>query len=127
MKIVFTGGGTGGPFSPIIAVAERVNQIIDHEKILGGKLYYISDSPYDKEMLFENALTFEEIKTGKMRTHVTLKSFFLNFLDIFKIFLGTLNAIRIHRDRTVEGRQTPQPLDHPRLPRRIPIWQIPVV
>lgn len=93
MKIVFTGGGTGGHFYPIIAVAERVNQIIDRENILGAKLYYISDSPYDKQMLFENGLLYEEIKTGKMRTHFSFKGFFLNFLDIFKIISGIINAI----------------------------------
>ena len=93
MKIVFTGGGTGGHFYPIIAVAERVNQIIDSENILGMKLYYISNSPYDKEMLFENGLLYEEVDTGKMRTHFSVKSFFLNFLDIFKTFFGVINAI----------------------------------
>ena len=92
MKIVFTGGGTGGHFYPIIAVAERVNQIIDHENILGAKLYYISDSPYDKEMLFENGLLYEEITAGKMRTYFSLKSFFENFSDIFKMFFGVINA-----------------------------------
>ncbi len=93
MKIVFTGGGTGGHFYPIIAVAQKVNQIIDHENILGAKLYYISNSPYDKEMLFENGLLYEEINTGKMRTHVSFKSFFLNLADIFKTFLGIANSI----------------------------------
>ncbi len=89
MKIVFTGGGTGGHFYPIIAVAEKVNQIIDHEHIIGAKLYYISDSPYDKEMLVENNLAYEGISAGKMRTYFSLK----NFSDIFKTFFGTLNAI----------------------------------
>ena len=92
MKIVFTGGGTGGHFYPIIAIAQKVNQIIDHEHILGGKLFYISDRPYDKEMLFENGLLYEEINTGKMRTHFSFKSFFLNFFDIFKVFFGVINA-----------------------------------
>lgn len=93
MKIVFTGGGTGGHFYPIIAVAQKVNQIIDQENLLGVKLYYISDSPYDKEMLFENRLLFEEVITGKMRTHPTLKSFLKNLSDIFKVFFGIINAI----------------------------------
>mgnify|MGYP001607393470 CR=1 FL=1 len=93
MKIVFTGGGTGGHFYPIIAVAQKVNQIIDREHILGGKLFYVSDSPYDKEMLFENGLLYEEINTGKMRTHISFKSFFLNFFDIFKVFFGVINAL----------------------------------
>ncbi|MEK7219252.1 MAG: UDP-N-acetylglucosamine--N-acetylmuramyl-(pentapeptide) pyrophosphoryl-undecaprenol N-acetylglucosamine transferase [Patescibacteria group bacterium] len=89
MKIVFTGGGTGGHFYPIIAVAQKVNQIIDHEKILGSKLYYISDNPYDKEMLLEQGLLYEEVSTGKMRTYFSFK----NFSDFFKIILGVINAI----------------------------------
>ena len=89
MKIVFTGGGTGGHFYPIIAVAQKVNQIIDEENIIGAKLYYVSDNPYDKEMLFENGLLYEEVKAGKMRTYFSFK----NFTDLFKMFFGTVNAI----------------------------------
>lgn len=89
MKIVFTGGGTGGHFYPIIAVAERVNKIIDDEKIIGAKLYYISDSPYDKEMLFENGLIYEEVSAGKVRTYFSWK----NFSDIFKTGFGVVNAV----------------------------------
>ena len=88
MKIVFTGGGTGGHFYPIIAVAERVNQIIDQEHILRSKLYYVSNNPYDKEMLFENGLLYEEVSTGKMRTYFSFK----NFSDLFKTFFGVINA-----------------------------------
>ena len=89
MKIVFTGGGSGGHFYPIIAVVQKVNQIIDNEHIIGAKLYYFSDSPYDKEMLVENRLLYEEIKTGKMRAYFS----FRNFFDIFKIFFGSITAI----------------------------------
>lgn len=89
MKIVFTGGGTGGHFYPIIAVAQKINKIIDSEHILEAKLYYFSDSPYDKKMLLENRLLYEEIISGKMRTYFS----FQNFLDIFKTFFGILNGI----------------------------------
>ncbi|MBI2631183.1 UDP-N-acetylglucosamine--N-acetylmuramyl-(pentapeptide) pyrophosphoryl-undecaprenol N-acetylglucosamine transferase, partial [Candidatus Nomurabacteria bacterium] len=89
MKIVFTGGGTGGHFYPIIAVVQKVNEIIDHEHIIGAKLYYISDSPYDKALLKENELFYEEIISGKMRTYFS----FRNFSDVFKIFFGTINAV----------------------------------
>lgn len=89
MKIVFTGGGTGGHFYPIIAVVQKVNQIIDKEHIIGAKLYYVSDSPYDKEILVENRLSYEEVVSGKMRTYFSIK----NFFDMFKIFFGTINAI----------------------------------
>jgi len=89
MKIVFTGGGTGGHFYPIIAVVERVNEIINKENIIGVKLYYISDKPYDKQALFENNLTFKQINAGKMRLYFSFK----NFFDIFTTFFGVLKAI----------------------------------
>ena len=57
------------------------------------ELYYFSDSPYDKELLFENGLRYESIKTGKIRTHASLASWILNFLDLFKIFFGAINAL----------------------------------
>ena len=89
MKIVFTGGGTGGHFYPIIAVAQKVNKIIDQDKIIGAKLYYISNDPYDREALFENGILYEEINAGKLRTYSSLK----NFFDLFKTFIGVLKAI----------------------------------
>ena len=52
MKILLTAGGSGGHFYPIIAVAQKVNQIIDKENIIGAKLYYFASDPYDKEILF---------------------------------------------------------------------------
>lgn len=89
MKIVFTGGGTGGHFYPIIAIAEKVNEIISKEKILGAKLYYVSTEPYDKQALFENKLIFKSISTGKMRTYFSIR----NFFDMFKTFFGIFNAL----------------------------------
>ncbi len=89
MKIVFTGGGTGGHFYPIIAIVQKVNQIIDQENIIGAKLYYVSDSPYDKEILFEHGLIYEEVMAGKMRTYFSLR----NFVDIFKMLFGSIGAL----------------------------------
>lgn len=89
MKIVFTGGGTGGHFYPIIAVAEAVHKVADREKVLGLELYYYSDSPYDKEALFENGIQFRQIAAGKRRLYGGLQ----NFLDLFKTGIGTLQAI----------------------------------
>ena len=89
MKIVFTGGGTGGHFYPIIAVAQKVNKIIDEDKIIGAKLYYVSDSPYDKEALFENGILYEEVNAGKMRKYFSLK----NISDIFKTGFGVIGSV----------------------------------
>ena len=93
MKIAFAGGGTGGHFYPIIAVAEKVNQLIDRENIIGVKLYYFSNDPFDRELLFENRLIYAEIMAGKIRTHPGLRGVLSNFLDIFKTLFGMVNAI----------------------------------
>src|SRR5437016_193833 len=89
MKIVFTGGGTGGHFYPIIAIAESLHKIVDREKILDLELYYYSDAPYDKELLFENGITFREIPAGKRRVYSSAK----NFFDLFRTGIGTLTAL----------------------------------
>ncbi len=88
MKIVFTGGGTGGHFYPIIAVAQSVQKIVDHEKIVGLEMYYYSDSPYDKQALFETGLAFEYIPAGKRRIYASAQ----NFFDLFKTGFGFLSA-----------------------------------
>lgn len=89
MKIIFTGGGTGGHFYPIIAIAEAVNELVKEKKILQPELYYIAPTPYNPRSLFENGIQFIPIPTGKMRRYFSL----LNFIDIFKTIYGCLLAI----------------------------------
>ena len=81
MKILFAGGGTGGHFYPIIAVAEAVKEISAQEHINDLQLFYMSDSPIDKTLLTEMGLTYIEVKTGKQRTYFSIQ----NFFDLFKI------------------------------------------
>lgn len=89
MKIVFAGGGTGGHFFPIIAVAEAVNELIDKEKLVGVEMYYVSDAPFDKDLLAKTHMEFVEIMAGKQRTYKSAK----NFLDIFKTLFGCTYAV----------------------------------
>ena len=89
MKILFAGGGTGGHFYPIIAVAEEVNKLIDQNKLTGVELYFMSDSPIDKEMLTRNNITYIEVKTGKKRTYKSIQ----NFFDIFRTIAGSIIAL----------------------------------
>lgn len=89
MKIVFTGGGTGGHFYPIIAVAEAINAIADREKFSKVHLYYLSDNEYDKKSLVEQQIEFKKIPAGKLRLYPSLK----NITDIFKTIAGIGKAI----------------------------------
>lgn len=88
IKILFTGGGTGGHFYPIIAVAEEVNKIIDERKIANVRMYYFSDAEYDADALFQNQITFKKINAGKLRLYFSFK----NIIDLFKTAWGVVEA-----------------------------------
>lgn len=89
IKILFTGGGTGGHFYPIIAVAEEINKMVDAQKIANVRMYYFSDAPYDEQALFENQITFKQITAGKLRVYFSLR----NFIDMFKTAYGAIQAL----------------------------------
>jgi UDP-N-acetylglucosamine--N-acetylmuramyl-(pentapeptide) pyrophosphoryl-undecaprenol N-acetylglucosamine transferase len=87
MKILFT-GGPGGHFFPIIAVTEEINRITKEQKILPPKLYFMSDSEYDKHALATQNIIFVSNPAGKMRRYFSL----LNILDIFKTIIGVISS-----------------------------------
>src|SRR3989344_6826056 len=90
MKILFTGGGSGGHFYPIIAIAEEMNRLIKEYKLVESELYFMSDAPYDERALYDNKIKFVKVRTGKIRRYVSL----LNFFDLFKTTRGVLSALR---------------------------------
>lgn len=89
MKIVFTGGGTGGHFYPIIAVAEALHDIEHERKLLPPELYYFGPNVFDERALYENGITFVATPAGKVRNYFSI----LNFLDIFKTAWGVLDTV----------------------------------
>jgi len=89
MKILFTGGGTGGHFYPIIAVAQAIRDKVNEKKVLPPSLYYMSTSKYDARALFDNDIQFISVKAGKIRRYFSI----LNFTDMFKTFWGCMIAL----------------------------------
>lgn len=98
MKILLTGGGTGGHFYPLIAIAEKLVEEADKQKIIDLKLYYMSDKPYDKRILFENKISYIQIPTGKMRTYFSISNFFDIFKTAIGAFLGLIRMFVIYPD-----------------------------
>jgi len=88
MKILFTGGGTGGHFYPIIGVAQAVNKTVQEQHLLQPSLYYMAPTPYDPRVLFDNGIVFKQISAGKVRRYFS----FLNFFDLFKTAWGVIKA-----------------------------------
>lgn len=89
MKIVLTGGGSGGHFYPLIAVAERLRAEALERKILDPELIYIGPDPFDKQVLIEQDITYIHTTAGKVRRYASI----LNVFDFFKTGWGILKAI----------------------------------
>jgi UDP-N-acetylglucosamine--N-acetylmuramyl-(pentapeptide) pyrophosphoryl-undecaprenol N-acetylglucosamine transferase len=89
MKILFTGGKTGGHFYPIIAVAEALNEEVRERKLLEPQLFYAASDPYDRELLVANNLTYVPVAAGKIRNYVSI----LNFFDYFKTGWGVFRSL----------------------------------
>ncbi|PIU99839.1 MAG: undecaprenyldiphospho-muramoylpentapeptide beta-N-acetylglucosaminyltransferase [Candidatus Tagabacteria bacterium CG03_land_8_20_14_0_80_41_22] len=91
MKILFTGGGTGGHFAPIISIIEALRVLIEEERLVGIEFIFMSDSPYDNDLLIKQDVRFIKVGTGKMRRYFSL----LNVTDIFKTIGGLWRAFWI--------------------------------
>ena len=93
MRILFTGGGSGGHFYPIISVAEELNNLVKEKKLLELELFYMSPTtPYNPGVLFENNIVYKKNSAGKLRRSAGWR-IILNFFDLFKTGWGILVSL----------------------------------
>lgn len=92
MKILFTGGGTAGHISPIIAIAREIKKMY-----LGTDLsfYYIGPKDsFGRILMDQEGIKVKTILAGKIRRYFGIGSFFENILDIlFKIPIGIIQSL----------------------------------
>ena len=91
MKILFTGGGSGGHVLPIIAIAREIRKF-SIEKDL--ELLYIGPKDgFGSLLLSQEDIKIKNIVAGKIRRYVDRKSLFENFIDVaFKIPFGIMQS-----------------------------------
>ncbi len=78
MKILFAGGGSGGPVSPLLAVAEKIRQTHPkaHFLLVGTK------TGPEKNMAEEQKIEFTPIATAKFRRYFSWANFIAPFIFV---------------------------------------------
>lgn len=89
MKIIFTGGGSGGHFYPIIAIAEAIQKISKEKKLITPQMYFFAPTPYNPGLLYDHNIEYRKVTAGKLRRYFSI----LNFLDVFKTLWGIIGAV----------------------------------
>jgi len=84
LRVVLTGGGTGGHAYPVVAVAREI-RAIDPQTVF---LWIGSARGKEREVAEQVEIAFKSVPTGKMRRYFSLK----NIVDVFKIPFGVLRA-----------------------------------
>jgi len=90
MRILFTGGGTGGHIFPIVAIIRKIKETCPQKKI--GFFYLGPSDEFAKKIFPKEGVKMKTVLTGKFRRYFNFKSFFENLFDLVKIPLGTIQA-----------------------------------
>lgn len=88
MRVVLTGGGTGGHLFPLIAVAKELKNILGEEVRF---LYVGTGGDLEKETMDKEGIAVKRVLSGKQRRYFSFK----NFSDPFKIPIGVIQSLWI--------------------------------
>jgi UDP-N-acetylglucosamine--N-acetylmuramyl-(pentapeptide) pyrophosphoryl-undecaprenol N-acetylglucosamine transferase len=98
MRILFTGGASGGHFYPIISIVEELNALAKEKRLLNLDLFFMAPTPYNPGILFENGITYKKNRAGKLRRSANWWIFLPNFLDLFKTGWGiVVSLVMVYR------------------------------
>lgn len=87
MNILFSGGGTLGPVTPLLAIKDTI--ITEYPN---AQLAWVgTPTGPEADIVGMHGITFTKITSGKLRRYLTP----LNILDLFKICIGFVQSCRI--------------------------------
>lgn len=89
VRIVFTGGGTGGHVSPILAVVDELNS----RRIAFESLWVGSKHGAEREAAEEQNIHFKAVSVGKLRRYVSLRT----IPDAARVPLGVVQSLPLLR------------------------------
>ena len=91
IKIMLTGGSSGGHLFPLVAVSRKINEICIAENLGEPEIYYLGPEPFLESSLEREKMNFNYsiLMTGKWRRYFSFK----NFTDLFKIAIGITQAL----------------------------------
>lgn len=110
MRIVLVGGGTGGHFYPLIAIAEQI-RAYDSTSGSDTELFYVGPEAYNQTELERCRIAFVYCPAGKQRTYRSWR----NYVDLLKILAGIVVAfyklLRLYPDVVMsKGGYTSMPI-----------------
>lgn len=95
IRIVLVGGGTGGHFYPLMAVAEELRTRPNSDTI---GMYYCGPDPYNADMLAKHQIQFVKISAGKRRRYFSPRNILDFFVTLFALPVAVYHLYRIYPD-----------------------------
>ncbi len=89
MKILLTGGGTGGHLIPLLGVVSELKKISAERKLEKPEFLLIAPASGFNKNISDAGIKIKIIKAGKLRRYFSLE----NIIDIFKIPIGAIQSL----------------------------------
>lgn len=90
LKVILSGGGTGGSVSPLIAIYQRMKKLQPEAEFLWLGQY----DGVEKQMVEKYGIAYQGISSGKLRRYFSWQ----NFVDPFRLIKGWWQARKIIKE-----------------------------
>jgi len=89
MKILLTGGGSGGHIIPVLAVVSELKKVLCKKGIEKPRFMFIGSKSCFNKSISETGIPVKIVKSGKLRRYFS----FRNLADIFLIPIGVIQSL----------------------------------